>query len=288
VEQLLNERVDADLRIIAEENTRALSGVSNDRIKQFNAARQSLRQNRMQRAANGDLRWCLTLFPTQAHAQDAQMSLNAYREFVFEACYLNDPDPVARWRELSARQARMIEWLTPRREVHVTGPETDLRLSIEGRSWNNSDGKRNFPSGEVFTGPIEDSANGVITYGVPSAVRGVEVENIRLVFENGKVVEASAEKGDDLLQSQLSADEGARYLGELGIGTNYNIQIPTKSILFDEKIGGTVHLALGQAYKETGGQNESAIHWDMICDLRQGGAIYLDGELFQENGRFKL
>jgi aminopeptidase len=144
------------------------------------------------------------------------------------------------------------------------------------------------PSGEVFTGPIEDSANGHITYTVPSAVSGVEVENIRITFENGKAVNATADKGNDLLQAQLNSDTGARYLGELGIGTNFNIQVPTKSILYDEKIGGTVHLALGQSYTETGGTNESAIHWDMICDLRQGGAIYLDGELFQENGRFKV
>ncbi|HEX7021267.1 MAG TPA: aminopeptidase, partial [Trueperaceae bacterium] len=197
-------------------------------------------------------------------------------------------DPVARWQDIAALQDRLIERLQDAKEVHIVAEGTDLKLSVEGRAWVNSAGHRNMPSGEVFTGPIENSANGHITFTIPSAVNGVEVENVRLAFQDGKVVDAHADKGDDLLQSQLATDEGARYLGELGIGTNANIQIPTKSILFDEKIGGTVHLALGRSYAETLGVNESAIHWDMICDLRQGGAIYLDGELFEENGSFKL
>jgi aminopeptidase len=163
-----------------------------------------------------------------------------------------------------------------------------LKLSVKDRIWKNSAGHHNMPSGEVFTGPLEGSANGMITFSIPSSVNGAEVETIRLVFKDGQVVEASAEKGNDMLQAQLNTDKGARYLGELGIGTNYNIQKPTKQILFDEKIGGTIHLALGQAYKDTGGKNESAIHWDMICDLRQGGALFVDGDLFQENGQFKL
>jgi aminopeptidase len=271
------------LRIGGTVNSRMLQSADKERMSRLQKRGRPVQNVRIR-----ETRWCGTLFPTQAGAQDAGMSLDEYERFVYDAMFLYDDDPVAKWVELEAYQAKIIERLSQADEVRIVAEGTDLRVSVKGRHWVNSAAGHNMPSGEVFTGPVEDSANGVITYGVPSAVRGVEVENIRLVFEGGKVVEAKAEKGDDLLQSQLSADEGARYLGELGIGTNYNIQRPTKSILFDEKIGGTVHLALGQAYKETGGQNESAIHWDMICDLRQGGAIYLDGKLFQEDGRFKL
>ncbi len=213
------------------------------------------------------------------------MSLDEYERFVYGAMFLFDEDPVAKWQELSAFQEKLIERLARADSVHIVAEGTDLHLRVKDRQWVNSAGHKNMPSGEVFTAPLEDSAEGVITYGIPSAVSGVEVANIRLTFKEGKVVDAHAEKGDDLLQSQLNSDEGARYLGELGIGTNYHIQIPTRSILFDEKIGGTVHLALGQSYRETGGTNSSAIHWDMICDLREG-KVYADGELCYENARF--
>ena len=233
-------------------------------------------------------RWVTTLYPTHALAQDADMNLDDYEKFVYSAMYLYDDDPVAKWQEIHTFQEKLIERLKEADEIHLKADGTDLTLRTKNRIWKNSAGQRNMPSGEVFTGPLEDSANGIITYAIPSSVNGTEVENIRLVFKDGKVVEASAEKGNDLLQAQLDSDDGARYLGEIGIGTNYNIQQATKQILYDEKIGGTVHLAVGQSYTDTGGQNKSAIHWDMICDLRDGGAIYLDGELFQENGEFKL
>ena len=246
------------------------------------------RQRPVQNFRVSETRWVGSLYPTSSLAQDAGMSLEDYERFVYGAMFLFEPDPVAKWQALHAFQAELIERLRQADEVRLTGEGTDLRLRVGGRTWLNSDGHRNMPSGEVYTGPLEDSAEGVITFGIPSVVGGSEVAGVRLRFEQGKVVDAVAEKGDDMLQAQLATDEGARYLGELGIGTNANIQRATKQILFDEKIGGTVHLALGQSYRESGGINESAIHWDMICDLRQGGAIYLDGELFQENGRFKL
>jgi aminopeptidase len=286
IEELLNERAVADLRIISEENTKALSGVPGERMSRFASARQSLRSRRMDRSASGELRWCLTLFPTQAHAQDAQMSLAEYREFVFDACYLNDPDPVARWRELSERQARMIEWLSSRRKVHVTAPGTDLRLSIAGRSWNNSDGKRNFPSGEVFTGPIEDSVEGHITFSFPSTIQGHEVAGITLRFEGGAVVDASAERNEPFFLSMLQTDDGARRVGEFAFGTNFGITRYTGNTLYDEKIGGTIHLALGAGYPETGSTNRSAIHQDLICDVRESGEVRVDGETFLKAGRY--
>jgi aminopeptidase len=271
------------IRVRAPHNSRALQNADKERYSRL------MKRNRpVQNIRVRDTRWVGTLYPTHAGAQDAGMSLDEYERFVYGAMFLFDADPVAKWGEIHDFQAQLIDRLKDAREIHITGEGTDLRMRVDGRVWVNSAGKKNMPSGEVFTGPIEDSANGVITYGIPSAVNGVEVENIRVTFKDGKAVEAHAEKGNDLLQAQLNTDEGARFLGEIGIGTNYNIQLPTKSILYDEKIGGTVHLALGQSYQETGGVNESAIHWDMICDLRQGGAIYLDGELFQENGQFKL
>jgi len=215
------------------------------------------------------------------------MSLAAYEEFVFGAMALNENDPVAFWRKKGEEQARLIERLEQSREIRIVGPETDLTLSIESRKFLNGDGMHNMPCGEVFTGPIEDSANGEVYFGIPVAVGGREVSGVKLRFEGGKVVEASAEKGEEYLNAMLDADEGARYLGELGIGTNYGIPRATKNILFDEKLGGTVHLAVGRSYEKTGGKNESSVHWDLICDLREGGELYADGELLQEGGAFR-
>jgi aminopeptidase len=275
-------QVDAWIRVRGGTNNRMLQHANKETLSRIAKRQRQVQNLRLQ------TKWVGTLYPTDASAQDAGMSLDDYEQFVYGAMYLFEDDPVAKWQELHAFQAQLIERLSAASEVRIVAEGTDLTLNVAGRGWINSDGHHNMPSGEVFTGPLEDSANGHITYGVPSAVNGVEVDDIRITFKDGKAVEAVAAKGDDLLQAQLGSDDGARFLGELGIGTNYNIQIPTKSILYDEKIGGTVHLALGQSYKETGGVNESAIHWDMICDLRQGGAIYLDGEVFQENGQFKL
>ena len=271
------------IRIGAPQNSRALQNADKSKVSRLQKRNRPVQNIRVR-----ETKWVGTLYPTPAGAQDAGMSLGEYERFVYGAMFLFDDDPVAKWNEIRVFQEKLIEHLSRAKEVRIEGDGTDLTLNVAGRTWVNSAGHHNMPSGEVFTGPLEESANGHITYTIPSAVNGVEVENVRLTFKDGKVVEAQADKGDDLLQSQLETDEGARFLGELGIGTNYNIQIPTKSILFDEKIGGTVHLALGQSYEETGGTNESAIHWDMICDLRKGGAIYLDGELFQENGEFKV
>lgn len=275
-------QLDAWIRVAAPNNSKLLQSADKEKISRYMKRMRPVQNIRVEKT-----KWCGTLFPTEAGAQDADMSLDEYEYFVYNAMFLFDDNPIAKWREIETFQESLIERLKAVDEVRIVAEGTDLTLNVKDRTWINSPGRKNMPSGEVFTAPIENSANGIITYTIPSSVHGVEVENIRLRFENGQVVEATAAKGNDFLQAQLNTDEGSKFLGEIGIGTNYNIQKPTRSILYDEKIGGTVHLAIGQAYAESGGVNESAIHWDMICDLRQGGVIYIDGEILQENGKFK-
>ncbi len=275
------EGADAYISIMAPHNTRALAGVDPGKQRALGK-----RDKAVQDMILAKDRWVLTLFPTQALAQESEMGLEEYEEFAFGAMALDEEDPVRYWREKAGEQGRLIERLEGGREVRILGPGTDLTLSVEGRKFINGDGGHNMPCGEVFTGPVEDSANGEVSFGVPVAVAGREVSGVRLRFEEGRVVEASAEKGEEYLMSMLDADAGSRYLGELGIGTNYGIPRATKSILFDEKLGGTVHLAVGRSYEKTGGKNDSSVHWDLICDLREGGELYLDGELLQKDGEF--
>jgi aminopeptidase len=267
------EAVDATLRIQAPDNTRALAEVDPAAIARVARAQAPLREARMRR------RWCLTLWPTPALAQQAGMGAAAFAAFVRRALFLDRDDPVAAWRELHDVQARLIERLSRARELRIAADGTDLTLDVEGRTWINSDGRRNMPSGEVFTGPHEASANGRVRFTIPSTPRGgAEVSDVELVFRDGLVVDARAGRGDEVLQGALETDPGARRLGEIGIGTNTGIDRPIGNILFDEKIGGTVHLALGRSYPETGGINDSAVHWDLICDLRDGGRLLADGE----------
>jgi aminopeptidase len=273
-------KADASLGIQAPENTRALSGIDPERLRRAALGRLPVRQVALKK------RWCLTVWPTDALAQEAGMALEDFSALVERALFLDREDPVAAWGGLRRFQGELIERLSPAREIRIEADRTDLTLSVKGRTWVNSDGRRNMPSGEVFTGPIETSANGHIHFDIPSSPSGVHVSGIDLVFRDGEVVEAHAEQGDEHLQRALATDEGARRLGELGIGTNFGITRPVGTILFDEKIGGTVHLALGRSYPETGGKNESALHWDLICDLRRGGRITADGEVLQQDGRF--
>ncbi|MDE3132047.1 MAG: aminopeptidase, partial [Acidobacteriota bacterium] len=238
------------------------------------------------REAAASRRWALTLWPTPALAEQAAMPEHEYAGFVERALFLDQPDPVAAWARLHDQQARLIERLAPVREVHIETARSDLRLNVQGRTWINSDGRRNMPSGEVFTGPHERSANGTIHFDVPSSTFGVEVSGVELTFEHGAVVAARAHVGDRHLQAALATDAGARLLGELGIGTNSGIDRATGSTLLDEKMAGTVHLALGRSYPETGGTNRSALHWDLICDLRRGGRVSVDGERLIQDGAF--
>jgi aminopeptidase len=213
------------------------------------------------------------------------MSLNDYQEFVYEAGFLNEPDPVALWRKEGEKQKQLISWLSGKDKVEIKGDNVDLTFSIKDRKFKEADGKYNFPDGEIFTGPVEESANGWIHFSYPAIYEGQEVIDVELWFEKGKVVKETASKGEALLTTSLNTDPGARYLGEWGIGTNYGIKRFTKNILFDEKMGGTIHLALGSGYPETGSENESAIHWDMLCDMADS-EIIVDGDRFYENGKF--
>ena len=273
------ETTDSSLRVIAPHNTRALANVDPERIARAARARAPVREAALRR------RWSLTFWPTEASAQEAGMSLSELEAFVAKALFLDRDDPAAAWRELRATQARVVERLRDASELRIEAEGTDLRLRVDGRTWINSDGKRNMPSGEVFTGPLEDSANGTIRYTIPSSPAGVQVAGIELRFEDGEVVDARAERGEAYLLRTLATDPGAKRLGEIGIGTNFGIDRAIGAILFDEKMGSTVHLAVGRSYPESGGTNESAVHWDMICDLRQGGRLTADGEPIVEDGR---
>jgi len=273
------QKADAFLTITAPTNTRALAAVDPAQIARVGRARAPIQEARLAG------RWCGTLWPTAAAAQQAGMSEDDYASFVTQALFLDRPDPVQAWRELTEVQGRLVGRLAVAREIRIEAPDTDLRLRVDGRTWINSDGKHNMPSGEVFTGPLEDSADGTIRFTIPSSPSGVEVADIHLTFSDGRVVEASAERGDEYLQAALQTDAGARFLGEIGIGTNAGIDRPTGSIMLDEKMAGTVHLALGRSYAVTGGTNQSALHWDMICDLRDGGRLSVDGETLPLTGR---
>jgi aminopeptidase len=285
VSDVLLRQANARLTINSSYNTRSAGSIDPSRAALRQKAMRSYGSLLQEREEKREYRWCLTLYPTEAYAQDAGMSLHEFEEFVFSTCFLNDEDPIARWKDLSVQQQRLVDWLHGREKVHVLGDGTDLTLSIKDRVFINSDGKRNFPSGEFFTSPVENSANGTIRYTIPSNVGGHSVEDIRLIFKDGKAVEASATQGEDYLLRMLDMDEGARYLGEFAFGNNFGITKGIRNILFDEKIGGTVHLALGRSYPETGGLNQSALHWDMICDLRQQGEVWVDDTLFLKDGK---
>jgi len=281
------ENIDCSIGIWADENTKALTGCDPKKIGMAQAARKPYMEIFMNRAAAKNLRWSGTQYPTQASAQDAEMSLADYEDFVFSAGLLDRPDPVAAWKQVSDRQQRLADLVNGKKDYHVVAANgTDVRMSVANRRWINCDGHENFPDGEVFTGPVIDSVNGQINFSFPAVHHGREVQDVKLTFKDGKVVAASASKGEDFLISMLDTDAGSRFLGECAIGTNYQIKRYTKNTLFDEKIGGTVHFALGAGYPETGNNNQSGLHWDMVVDLRQGGYIEIDGQKISINGKF--
>jgi len=284
-----------DVRIVfwAEVNTKSMSRVDASKQRLRSAARSPYMKRFMERTADGDLRWCGTLFPTAASAQDAEMSLKQYEDFVFAAGMLHLDDPAAAWQKLAERQQRAVDWLNTKKQLHFRAPArnghdgTDLRVSVDGATWINCCGEQNFPDGEVFTGP--QGVDGHVNYTFPAVHNGREVDGIRLAFKGGRVVDASARRNEEFLIAMLDQDEGARNLGEIAIGTNYSIKECSRNTLFDEKIGGTFHAAVGAGYPESGNSNESGLHWDMVCDLRPdagGGSITADGEEFFRDGRF--
>jgi aminopeptidase len=282
------EKGDVYIRVGSSTNTRAMTNISGARVQQVASARRSWLDTRLNRSAKGEFRWVGTWYPTEASAQEANMSLEEYEDFVYGAAFCDKEDPIAEWRKMEAVQQHKVDWLKGKKRVTLKGPNIDLSLSIEGRTFVNSHGKRNMPCGEIFTGPVEDSVNGWVRFTYPSIVGGRAVTGIELKFEAGKVVSAHAKENDELLQAQLNTDAGARYLGEFAIGTNFGINKFTGNILFDEKIGGTIHMAIGMGYPETGSVNKSAVHWDMICDMRDDSEIYVDGELLYKNGQFTV
>ncbi len=283
---ILNREVDARVALLAEANLRALGHLPAERAALAGRSRARSSQPLLARAARGEARWVVAQVPLQSYADAAGLSLDAYRALLLRGLRLDEADPIAAWRRVGERQAALVTLLEQSDELRLVAPGTDLRMTIGGRRWLSSYGLRNLPDGEVFTGPHEDSAEGVITFGLPTSYAGRRVEGARLRFEAGLCVEARAEVGDEVLQAALAVDQGARRLGEVALGLNRGIDRPTGDILLSEKIGGTAHLALGRSYPESGGSNVSDIHWDLVCDLREGGEVYADGRLIQRDGQF--
>ena len=281
------EHYEGRIRIHSQANTRALTHADPRRVAKRISAIKPILAAQFARGGAGEFKWVTTLHPTEAYAQDAEMSLSEYADFVYQACHVGgDDDPLAYWANVQEEQEKAIRAIEGHDKVHLEGPNCDLRLSIQGRTFENADGTCNMPDGEIYTGPVEDSVNGWVNFTYPAIRLGNEVSGIRLKFEAGKVVEATADKNQAFLEETLNADPGARYVGEFAIGTNYGIQQHTGQILFDEKIGGSFHMALGSGYPETGSKNESAIHWDMICDMKVDSQISVDGDVIYKDGRF--
>jgi aminopeptidase len=288
LQRIVAQKYDVRIVVLGGENSKALTSIPSHKMVWYDRSRSDLMKTMMQRDAAGEYRWVIAPYPTASMAQDAEMSLSEYEDFVYRACMPDLNDPVGYWNKISAEQERIVNWLKGKDKVHVIGKETDLHLSISGRKFISCAGERNVPDGEVFTGPVENSTNGHVYFSYPAIEAGHEVTGVRLWFKEGKVVKATAEKNEEYLTKTLDTDAGARFLGEFAIGTNEGIQRFTREILFDEKIGGSFHMALGAGYPETGSTNESAIHWDMVCDLRNGGEIWVDSQLLYLNGKFVI
>ena len=280
------DQFESRIRIHSATNTRGTSSLDPLKSQRRGKAISSITASQMRRGAEGAFKWVTTLYPTDGYAQDAGMSLKDYEDFVFNAVHANEDDPIAYWNSTAAKQQKAIDFLTGKDLVTLRGPNVDLTLSIKGRKFMNSTGMFNMPDGEIFTGPVEDSVNGWVKFTYPAIYGGVAVEGTELTFTHGRVEKAKADKNESYLIKMLESDDGSRYIGEFAIGTNFDINKFTGNILFDEKIGGTFHMALGAGYPETGSHNKSAIHWDMICDLRTDTEIHVDGELFYKNGEF--
>ena len=288
IEPVLYEKADVLIALRAASNTRYLSGMDPEKTRARQQARRDLTQIYLKRSAEGSLRWVLSVYPCQAYAQEADLSLREYEDFVYGATFADRDDPIGKWQEMHDNQQRLVDWLAGKKEMVVRGTNVDLRLSIEGRKFINDFGDKNMPGGEVFTGPVENSLNGWIHFTYPAIYGGREVTGVELEFKEGKVVRSKAAKNEEFLNTMLNSDEGASYVGEFAIGTNFGIQRFTKNMLFDEKIGGSIHLALGSGYPETGSENQSSIHWDMLCDMMQDSEIVVDGVLIYRNGQIVL
>jgi aminopeptidase len=268
------------------ENTRHMSGVDPERMARWLKAREPYQSRYLERASRDEFRWVLCGYPTNASAQDASMSLEEFAELVYGAAFLGEDDPIAAWQSFGEELERVGTLLETKREIRVVGVDTDLTLGVADRTWIRSNGLRNLPDGEVFTGPVETSVDGTIRFTFPAIIRGRQAEDVVLRFERGEVVEATARRGQEFLREMIGMDDGARRVGEFAFGLNRAVSEYTGSLLLDEKIGGTVHLALGRSVPGTGGENASGLHWDIVCDLRDGGEVYADGELIYRDGAF--
>ena len=282
----LYKNINGFIGIMADENTRALSNTDSKKMARSAKANTELQNIFMTRSAKKDLKWCGLPYPTNAMAQEASMSLTEYENFVYSACMVDKKNPVAEWKKVSKKQDLMIKVLDKVEKLEFYGEDTDLKMSMKGRKWINCNGRFNMPDGEVFSAPVENSVNGKIRFTFPGIYKGKEIEDITLEFKKGKIIKARAEKGNDLLQSLIGIDDGAKRLGEVAIGTNHGIKKFTKNILFDEKLGGTIHMAIGTAYPECRAKNKSAMHWDMIKDMKKDAEIIADGETIYKNGKW--
>jgi aminopeptidase len=297
--------VNVHFTLWGEENSKNLSRYDAKKLALFSQGNRETMREAMRRSAlpidhPERMRWVGTLMPTQSSAQDAEMSLSQYEDFVFRAGLLHEPDPVAAWERVHAKQERVRAFLQSKSVFRFRAPAcdshdgTDLTVDCSKSTWINCSGHENFPDGEVFAGPGD--VNGHVNYTFPAVYNGREVLGVRLAFKGGRVVDASATKNEDFLIQMLDQDPGARTLGEIAIGTNYSITEFSRNTLFDEKIGGTFHAAVGAGYPESGSTNVSGLHWDMVCDLRPrtnkdgsmipGGTIEADGEVFHRDGQF--
>lgn len=284
--ETLLQKADVWLTAWGGRNTRSLSKVDPKKIKLSQQGSSKWKSIYSQRCGDGSLRWCGTQYPTYSDAQEASMSISEYEDFVYEAGLLDKDDPIKEWKRISKEQERWVKYLNTKSNLHIVSDDTDIRVGIKGRKWINCDGKENFPDGEIFTSPIENDINGYIKFSFPGIFMGKQIEGIKLEVKDGKIIKASAEKGEELLKELLETDKGSKFFGEVAIGTNYGIKEFTSNMLFDEKIGGTIHMAIGDSMPEAGGKNKSSLHWDMLCDMRPNGKIYADGEIFYENGKF--
>ncbi len=284
--KLAYDQFEGRVRIHSATNTKGTSNINPDKMSRRSRATSVITDAQFRRGATDEFKWCTTLFPTEAYAQDANMSLKEYEDFVFGAVHANEEDPIAFWLSVKEKQQSAVDFMKDKNQVILRGPNVDLTLSVKGRTFMNSYGTHNMPDGEIYTGPVEESVNGWVKFTYPANYQGSSVEGAELTFSNGRVTSANAEKNLDFLLKTLDSDERSRYLGEFAIGTNFDIQQFTGNILFDEKIGGSFHMALGNGYPETGSKNKSSIHWDMICDMRTDSEILVDGELFYKNGQF--
>jgi aminopeptidase len=258
-----------------------------EKFKLHQKAQMEINKIYFERTGDGSMRRCLCQFPTQAGADDARMTMEEYEKFVYQSCYLFNENPVEKWLEVRNEQQTYVDRLNKADKINYKGPNIDISFSVKGRTWINSDGRANMPSGEVFSAPIEDSMNGKVYFSYPTIYMGKDVVGISLEVKNGEIISWDAEEGKDVLDKVFAID-GARKWGEVAVGTNFNIQRTSRNILFDEKIGGSIHMAVGQSYKQCGGLNESTVHWDMITDMKNGGEIWADGELIYKDGKFLI